>query len=106
MTMGKEVTEKIMALVDEYPSEPLSFERRRVIDEITVLIHQYSDELDNERDTSYEMGVDDGYSQAQQEAEYEIQDLEEQVQALKEEKDAEYQRGYDDGFDAATAAEA
>lgn len=101
---ARETAEKIMALVDEYPSGPLSFERRQVIDEVETLIACYTKESEDELDISFALGLDEGRRQAEDESAEEISNLEEIIDELREEVKEEYNRGYDEGFETASAA--
>jgi len=93
--------EDVMALIDENPSEPLSIDRKWLLEKLEVLVAQYSDRIDNERDTAYQLGVEDGEAsmQEQMEEEYDqqIQDLEERITELETELDKAYAEGVDRG---------
>lgn len=100
---ANDFAEKIMALVDEFPSELFSFERKKIISDITDMIVQYTQEAENELE-SFDLGVDEGRSQVTEEMNVRIEDLDSEITILREEKDEAYQKGYEDGFDAGTAA--
>lgn len=101
---AKATAEKIMDLVDEFPSGPLSFERRGIIDQITCLITKHTQEDEDALDVAFETGVEEGRSQERDELDSVIQDLEDEVSDLKEQVEEAYQKGYDDGFDTASAS--
>jgi flagellar biosynthesis/type III secretory pathway protein FliH len=99
MTEAADAADKIMALVDEFPSEPLSFERRQIMEKITYIIGNHTMEYEGELDNSFELGRDTGRQEMSEELRENIQSLNDEIDALRQEKDEEYQKGYDDGFD-------
>lgn len=104
MTKAAEAADKIMALVDEFPSEPFSFERQRITERLTDLIAQHTYEYEGEIDEAFELGRDTGSNEMAEQMRSDIEDLENEIQALREENDKTYQEGYDNGFDAGIAA--
>lgn len=75
---------ELMALVDEFPSEPLTFERKiveaKIAHSLDRFVQRCEDELSQGFDTGYEMG----YADCRDELHSTIQDLEDQIQDLKE----------------------
>jgi len=103
MTEAADAAEKIMALVDEFPSEPLSFERRNILEKITYLIGHHTMEYEGEIDNAFEVGRDTGREEMSEELCSDMEALNDEIDTLRQEKDEEYQKGYDDGFDAGLA---
>src|SRR5690349_5177423 len=83
--LPKEVALKILALVDENPSEPFSFERKQVENIITDMLFAYSQQADDELDSAFDLGLDEGRRQTEDEFEDRIAELEEEIETLKEE---------------------
>jgi len=77
-----EAAQKIMALVDEFPSEPFSFERRQLIEKIEYFIGNYVDYVEEQLDDAFNLGVDTGVNQKQEELEGQIKDLKSKVTSL------------------------
>lgn len=105
MRDSKDAALKILALVDEFPSEPLSFERKQLENKIESLVARFSQHVDNERDAAYEYGhedgYDEGYQQATDELEARIQELEEDIADLKQEQENRYQDAFTEGYESA-----
>lgn len=105
MRDSKDAALKILALVDEFPSEPLSFERKQLENKIESLVARFAQHIDNERDAAYEYGhedgYDEGYQQATDELEGHIQELEEDVADLKQEQENKYQDAFTEGYESA-----
>lgn len=97
--------EKIMDLVDNNPSGPLTIDRKWLLEKLEIAVAEYSGVLDNERDEAYQLGVDDGDSQARSELEedydQQIMDLENRISELEE----EIEKAYAEGFATGMAAE-
>jgi flagellar biosynthesis/type III secretory pathway protein FliH len=95
---SEEIALEIMALVDENPSEPFSYERKRVLEQITDICAQAWNEMEDEATQNYELGREDGfrdgYDEAEQESDNTIQDLEERIKELEE----DVRKAYDDGL--------
>jgi flagellar biosynthesis/type III secretory pathway protein FliH len=79
------LAEEILALADENPSEPFSLERKWLIEKIELAIYSYSQRIDNERDSAYDLGFDDGHKEATIDAEDRIAELEEEIERLEDE---------------------
>jgi flagellar biosynthesis/type III secretory pathway protein FliH len=82
-----ELALKILALVDEYPSEPFSLERRWAEENITNWIAQHTGETEDELDMSFQVGYEEGFSAGKEEAEDDlnahIHELEEELEDLR-----------------------
>lgn len=85
MSDAVKVTQKIMALVDEYPSGPFSFERRQVEIKIEEILTNFTDSSEEANDAFYEEGREEGRAQAAEDYETEIQDLESEIEDLRAE---------------------
>jgi flagellar biosynthesis/type III secretory pathway protein FliH len=103
------VAVKIMALVDEFPSEPFSFERRQMEQRLTDIIALYAEALDGERDVAYELGYDEGhsegYAEAEQDAEDRIAELETELEELREDLDdvdSKIDQAFAEGYETAS----
>lgn len=105
MRDSKSTALKILALVDEFPSEPLSFERRQLENRIESVVANFTQHVDNERDAAYEYGhedgYDEGYQQATDEFEARIQELEEEIADLKQEQENGNQDAFAEGYESA-----
>lgn len=96
-----EVAETIMALVDECPSEPLSFERKQIILRLEEIFTQYTHEVENQSDIDFSLGYDsgyaEGYSEAREEFMLKIAQLSETISELENDVRASYDEGFTDG---------
>lgn len=109
MSKANELALKIMALVDETPSEPFSFERREVESRIAELVSRHSDEVDGELDDAYNLGYDEGhsagYDEAQDESGDRIAELEEELEELRsdlEDVDTKIDQAFAEGYETAS----
>lgn len=109
MSKANELALKIMALVDENPSEPFSYERREVEARIVALVTRHSDEVDGELDDAYSLGYDEGhsagYEEAQDESEGRIEELEEELEELRsdlEDMNAKIDQAFAEGYETAS----
>ena len=106
MSTALEAAHKIMALVDEFPSEPFSFERKVILEKLEDFVAQHTQQVDDELDESFNLGFSEGERSMQAELrdEYEtrIQELEDQIAEIKEYAEEEFQKSYDEGFAAGT----
>jgi flagellar biosynthesis/type III secretory pathway protein FliH len=97
---------EIMALVDEFPSEPLSFERRGIIEKLTAILAQFADDVESEQQSSFDVGYDCGYndgcSEKEEDLNEEILNLEDKISELEEEVSASYDEGFAAGLAAAS----
>jgi flagellar biosynthesis/type III secretory pathway protein FliH len=75
---------KIMALVDENPTEVFSLERRQIEEHITRIVEEASDLASDEDDVAYQLGYEEGYYEAKNLV---TQDFEQDIRALEEEID-------------------
>lgn len=96
--LPKEVAHKILALVDESPSEPFSFERKQVEDKLVQILYQFTQQADDELDTAFNLGMDEGESQTEEKFYAKIEDLEYQVREL-EDINEDLQRQIDIAFE-------
>jgi flagellar biosynthesis/type III secretory pathway protein FliH len=99
------VAHEIMALVDEYPSEPFSFERREVEEQICYKIGRHTQEVDEELDASFSLGYDEGkregYEEATNEFRSRIEELEEQIKNLEQDVEKAHEDGVAEGYEGA-----
>ncbi len=100
---------KIMALVDENPSEPFSYERKQLEYRIVDAVSQHSDALDDERDVAYDLGYEEGhregYYEAEQDFEDRISELEEELEELRndlEDVDSRIDQAFAEGYQTAS----
>lgn len=104
MEQAKATALEIMALVDEFPSEPFSFERRSILERIEDMLNKAWDTFEDEAASNYEVGHEVGYSEGKEEAESEleerIQDLEDRIEELESEADEIEDRAFTEGFEA------
>lgn len=108
MSDAQLVAEKIMALVDEYPSEPFSFERKQLVDKIYLTICKHTQQVSDDAENYYNQGYEEGSYEGKQEAtgdlESEIQELEDEIEELRQELselnnklDQIYLEGFEEG---------
>jgi len=102
------IATKIMALVDEFPSEPLSFERKKLEERISDIIAYFVDDIEQREEQAYSSGFDDGYSEGHDEGRIETEDeyeskIADMQTAHEEEKLEEYDKGIADGYETARA---
>ena len=109
MSKANELALKIMALVDDNPSEPFSFERREVEARIAALVTRHSEEVDGELDEAYNLGYDEGhsagYDEAQDESGDRIAELEEELEELRsdlEDVDSRIDQAFAEGYETAS----
>lgn len=99
------VAREIMALVDENPSEPFSFERREIEEQIRYKIGRHTQEVDEELDASFSLGHDEGrregYEDARDEYRSRIEELEEEIKNLREEVEKAHADGVVEGYEGA-----
>jgi flagellar biosynthesis/type III secretory pathway protein FliH len=106
---ARRLATKIMALVDNTPSEPFSLERRWTEANIYELIVRHSEEVDGELDEAYNIGYSEGHSAGYDEAEDEssdrIAELEEELEELRsdlEDFDARIDQAFAEGYQTAS----
>jgi len=101
-----EAAHKIMALVDEFPSEPFSYERKVILEKLEDLVAQHTQQVDDELDESFNLGFSEGERSGESQAREELRDeYESQIEELKDnlsEAEEEIRRAYDEGFAAGT----
>ena len=102
MTDYKDFALEIMALVDEYPSEPFSFERKAVIEKLEMMVAQHTHQIEGELDDAFSFGLDEGKRQAEADCENEIRELQEQleeaqrdIETLTEDNERAFSEGYE-----------
>lgn len=83
MTDSKDLALKIMALVDEYPSGPFSLERKEIEFQLEAMIARHTQQIDDELDTAFALGLDEGKYQSNQEYEDKVRELEEKINDLE-----------------------
>lgn len=74
---------KIMALVDEYPSELFSFERKVILEKLELAIAQHTQQVDEELDISFDLGFNEGREQTEYEYQDQINDLQDEINDLE-----------------------
>lgn len=102
MSDSMDLALKIMALVDEFPSEPLSFERKQIELKLEKLIAQHTQQIDNELQESFEMGYDEGKQSAEDDYLQEIHELEEELDDVRRELDeanSQLDQAFSQGFE-------
>jgi hypothetical protein len=77
-----EVAHEIMALVDEFPSEPFSFDRKQLIEKIEYKIGNYTEYVESQIDDAFNLGVDTGTHMRQEQLEGQIKDLKTNITKL------------------------
>lgn len=103
--LPKEVALKILALVDEIPSEPFSFERKQIENRIADMLFAHGQQANDELDDAFFLGLEEGRRQTEEEFEERIGELEEQIEILKEElRDMESQldQRFAEGYETAS----
>lgn len=103
--LAAQVAEEIMALVEENPSEPFSFERKNLLEDIKDRLTRFSEQADYELQYSFELGVEEGRNQASEDADAQFTELKSRIEELEQELREEYTKGYNEGFDTAIASE-
>jgi flagellar biosynthesis/type III secretory pathway protein FliH len=98
MTDSKDAAEKIMDLIDEFPSQPLTFERKQVMDQLECLVAQHTQQIDDELNESFALGLDEGRRQGEEEAKDELHSDIEYLKEKIDELEEEVRKSYDDGF--------
>lgn len=58
----------IMALVDEFPSEPLSFERKKLEERLTIFVERFADHVQDEYQNSFDVGYNEGLNEGRDES--------------------------------------
>ncbi len=96
MSELEKAAHKIMALVDEFPSEPFTFERKTVLEKLETLLDRLLDISQNSKESWQQVGYDEGYDDGREEAEHdfeeEIRDLEDRINELEIELQDERQK--------------
>ena len=88
----------IMALVDEYPSEPFTYERKMILEKLEDLFARFVQQSDNELDYSFHLGFEEGENSMRDELNFEIEDLRNEISNLEYQLEQTKKDGYDDGF--------
>lgn len=103
------VAREIMALVDEFPSEPFSYERKQVESKLELVLARYADDTKDAHDSYYQVGFDEGHYEAKMEAEDEyetrIQELEEAIDDLRNDlndAEAKLDQAFAEGYETAS----
>jgi flagellar biosynthesis/type III secretory pathway protein FliH len=92
---SEKLAQEILALVDEFPSEPFSFERRQIADKIEQMVLRHTQETEESLDEGFNVGVEEGRSQMLEELQ-EVHSSE--IEELKEKYEEDQQRAYDLAF--------
>ncbi len=109
MSELEKAAQEIMALVDECPSEPFTFERRQVIDKLETLLDKLLDISEDSKESwqqlGYEEGYNAGYEEAEQDNETQINELEDRINELETELQEERQNSdnaFTEGYETAS----
>ncbi len=109
MSELEKAAQEIMALVDECPSEPFTFERRQVIDKLETLMDNLLDVSQASKDSwqqvGYDEGYDAGYDQANEESATHTNELEDRINELEIELQDERQNtdnAFTEGYETAS----
>jgi flagellar biosynthesis/type III secretory pathway protein FliH len=92
------VAHDIMALVDEFPSEPFTYERKVLLEKLEELFAQFVQQADDELGLSFDIGFEEGADSVREEMEAEIETLEDEIADLKDEVEEAKKEAYTDGF--------
>jgi TolA-binding protein len=95
--------EEIMALVDENPSELFSLERRWLVEKIKDKLLHFVGLAEDEDQGTYDAGYDSGYSDAEDESETRIGELEQEIEDLQDrvnELEDEVEKAFAEGVEA------
>lgn len=68
--------QEIMALVDEFPSEPFSFERKRLEQRLTMYIERFANQVEDEYQSSFDIGYEEGLAEGRDESYARLDELE------------------------------
>lgn len=109
MTDSRDAALKIMALVDESPSEPFSLERKWLVEKLETIIANHTQQIDNERDVAFFLGVEeaedsmrrelsDNYELRIEELENQIADLNDKIKDLEDSLESRYIEGVSHGL--------
>lgn len=105
MTDSMDLALKIMALVDENPSEPFSFERKQMELKLEEVIASHTQQIDDELQESFDLGLYEGKRQAEDdlgaeihELEEKIEELEAEIEDLKNQAETDFVQGYETGY--------
>lgn len=93
-----QVAHDIMALVDEHPSEPFTYERKVLLEKLEDLFARVTQQADDELQTSFDIGFEEGADSMREEMQIEIETLEDEVEDLKNEIEEVKKEAYTDGF--------
>ncbi len=99
---------EIMALIDEFPSEPLTFERKQLVSLIEDKLFTAWNTFENEAvteynagyDSGFDEGYDEGYREAVEEGEPTIEELHNEIEDLKKEIESVQQQSFAEGYEA------
>ena len=87
-----------MALVDEYPSEPFTYERKVLLEKLEDLFARFVQQADDELQTSFDIGFEEGAESTREEMQIEVETLEDEIHDLKSEIEEAKKEAYTDGF--------
>lgn len=89
---------EIMALVDEFPSEPFSYERKMLVEKLELFIAKHTDQMDDELDYSFNLGFDTGANSKNEELKAEHAEEIDYLQSKLDEMEEQVKQAYDEGF--------
>lgn len=92
------VARDIMALVDEYPSGPLSLERKWIEEKLGDMFARFTQQADDELQTSFDIGYEEGQNYERDEIYHEMEGLRDEIDELKSEIEEVKKEAYTDGF--------
>jgi flagellar biosynthesis/type III secretory pathway protein FliH len=102
MSEAEQAAREIMALVDEFPSEPLSFERKQVLEKLEDLISRLHDIHEDAKESYYQLGHEEGYGSGREDSDLEIEELRDKISELEEAVQEAHDKGFDEGYDRAS----
>jgi archaellum component FlaC len=101
------VAHDIMALVDENPSESFTYERKVLLEKLEDLFARFVQQADDELQTSFDIGFEEGSDSVREEMQAEVETLEDEIEDLKNEieeaKNGAYSDGFAEGYETARA---
>lgn len=102
MTDSMDLALKIVALMDEFPTEPLSFERKQLELKLEQMISNHTQQVDSELQFTFEEGYTEGKESASDDYYQEIHELEEELDDVRrelEEANSQLDQAFSQGFE-------
>ncbi len=99
MTNVTDFAEKILTLIDEYPSEVFSFERKQIIPKIEALLYKFSGYVESEVDEAFRLGREEGEENAESRYKTTIDELQQDIRQLESENRSSYEEGFAAGVE-------